>query len=64
MDEKSKKWCFLNYSGLQGNEEYLSPVQGEGLPVDDVLQGHVRVLHVAGTRPVLRNAVLLKTRIC
>jgi hypothetical protein len=57
MDEKSMKFimktCFKN-----GN--FSSPIQGQGLLVDDVLQGHVHVLHVAGARPVLRYARLLK----
>ena len=52
---KSMKDSVINFQNI------LLPVQGQGLLVDDVLQGHVRVLHVARAGPVLGNAGLLKS---
>ena len=54
MDEKSMR--IIDFQC--GN--FASPIQGQWLLVDDVLQGHLHVLHVAGAGPVLRYAGLLK----
>ena len=51
MDEKPMK---LMLKTCLCNCNFCPPIQGQGLLVDDVLQGHVRVLHVAGAGPVLR----------